>query len=275
MIVGTLWNLLDDGPIHSDSGQATAVLMDRLIASGWTVPGSDGKDPKGKGATAIQRTGTFTHCYTLPMAKAGLLARTTRGKRTFDISCAVPAELLVEAGYDRAYAGRNLEVVADAARYDDEPTPTTEAEPEAPPLVVREHEQQLSLDDQYEDLLAEVKVNEVAMRPAAMLVEAVRLISSAVEALPSLALAGIDHEMAGRLADTLAENQRLRRKASEATSEVAALRAERDGLRRMKQMLEINLDKMAKGTFDEQSYRRYVDVKRMMEQPPGSAKAVG
>jgi hypothetical protein len=118
----------------------------------------------------------------------------------------------------------------------------------------------------------EVRVDTAGLEPIGILIEAVRLISTAIPLTMSAANAAPDVDVLDRLAATLADNERLRRKLSQLGDELHATKAERDGLRKAKHMLETNLSDMAKGSLNEQNYRRYVDLDRLVRAAPGSLK---
>lgn len=243
-IARILWDLIEQGPAESDSGQATNVLKLRL---GALEPSRVG-DAEG--------LGTGFSAQLRQLEDWGLIAREVGGKRTYRITATVAPATLTAAGYDRAYCG-TVPRRAEPLSLIGETEPDTEPEPA---LIISEQ------------WVTEPKVDTDGLAPVGYLIEAVRLISQAIPMTMIPAAIDPNPEVLDRLATTLADNERLRRKLAQLGDELHATKQERDGLRKAKTMLEHNLSDMAKGALNEQHYRRFVELDRLVRSAPGSTK---
>ena len=249
-VVRILHDLLEHGPAKEKSGRATLVLRERLEARGDIEASSNGD---------------FLNVLSMTLkdlGEHGLVARQMNGKRTFLIEASVDWDFLDAAGYGYDY-------VPKVGVKPPPPEPKVEVEsPEPPPaLAIVEHRTDPSnnvlelVDDSF-------RVDADRLRPIGYLVEASRLVAMAVSEWENP-----DTKLGYRLADVLEENDRLRRKLHLAEDRCHALSGERDGLRRAKQMLEANFDRLAKGSFDEAGYRRFKELDKLIRSAPSPTKA--
>lgn len=95
-------------------------------------------------------------------------------------------------------------------------------------------------------------------------------ISLLLDVLGSAEMAAADVEVRERLAEVLAENERLRGRERLLSDQVAALREEVKGLRMLKGQLQRNLDAVANGAVaDDRAYR---DLDRLVRAAPGPVR---
>jgi hypothetical protein len=198
------------------------------------------------------------------LERHGVIARKLNGKRCYLIEATVTPDLMVRAGYSKRFAGITALTPVEEPLAEPAPEPI-EPTFDSPPALVMIQEPALIG-------APEVRVDTAGLEPVGILIEAVRLISTAIPLTMSAANAAPPVDVLDRLASTLADNERLRRKLSQLGDELHAAKAERDGLRKAKHMLETNLSDIAKGSLNEQNYRRYVELDRLVRAAPGSLK---
>lgn len=258
-IVRVLWDLIDNGAVENKSGRATQELRARVTIEAT----QSGRGPE------LAEDSTFFTFLLKEMDRAGLIDRLLYGRRTLRIEAAVTGDDLIAAGYPRSYSGSDPAInVLPLEDEDSDETP----EDSSDAAIGDDASQELPPESEPDPELPPITVNVDGLTVTGILIEAMSLLSRAIPLTAGSDTPEVNPEVLDRLATVLADNERLRRKLREAGDNLRAVQAERDGLRRAKQMLEANLSEMARGSLNEQTYRRYVELDRLVRSAPGSMK---
>lgn len=261
-------------------------VVERDGAILWLLAAGDVSDPSGRAVHKLNAmldrhpklskvsTSTLTHILARLEAD-NLLIRNTSGKRTYDISLAVTKPELVAMGHNRnPWTGVKLvdepdtKIVLDL----EAPAPIPEPEPVELPLVLDAPEPVI-VEEPDADVIPmwEAPTLPLEADPHALLAVAVTFIAQAISVSKPAGEVPMP-DVLERLSLALEDNQRLRNRNSQIGEELAAVKAERDGLRKAKNVLEQNLRTIATGRLDEGALRRFRELDGLVRSAPGSAK---
>lgn len=250
------------GTIKHAGGRATSRLVEEMAAYGWHA-----------------NIKTFGHLLS-DMEEDGQILRDTKAKRTYEIALGdVPDNVMRRV--------KDLGLVTSTPEPEPEPAPEPEPEPEsvieteAAPAPALEGEQAPTPPETVAppvdvDQLAAALLRQVARTLDSQTItpEEVNDLRRAAEHFEAETVQAVQarDEMSRRLAETLEENQRFRRKLSEATDLANARRTQIERLVREKNELDANLKAAIKasGSVVDAEVRKRLE--RVMRAAPGTTK---